>query len=40
MLNDSTITAALRNVQDPELHRDIVSLEMVRRSASTGRPSH
>ena len=30
MLNDSTITEALRNVQDPELHRDIVSLDMVK----------
>ena len=30
MLNDTTITEALRNVQDPELHRDIVSLDMVK----------
>jgi ATP-binding protein involved in chromosome partitioning len=30
MLNDTTITDALRNVQDPELHRDIVSLDMVK----------
>ncbi len=30
MLNDNTITDALRNVQDPELHRDIVSLDMVK----------
>ena len=30
MLSDTTITEALRNVQDPELHRDIVSLDMVK----------
>ena len=30
MLNDTAITDALRQVQDPELHRDIVSLEMVK----------
>ena len=30
MLNDTTITDALRKVQDPELHRDIVSLDMVK----------
>ena len=30
MLNDTTITDALRNVQDPELNRDIVSLDMVK----------
>jgi ATP-binding protein involved in chromosome partitioning len=30
MLNDTTITDALRNVQDPELGRDIVSLDMVK----------
>ncbi len=30
MLNDTAITEALRNVQDPELHRDIVSLDMIR----------
>ncbi len=30
MLNDTTITEALRSVQDPELHRDIVSLDMVK----------
>ncbi len=30
MLNETTITEALRNVQDPELHRDIVSLDMVK----------
>ena len=30
MLNDNTIVEALRNVQDPELHRDIVSLDMVK----------
>ncbi|HSM33235.1 MAG TPA: Mrp/NBP35 family ATP-binding protein [Anaerolineae bacterium] len=30
MLNDTTITEALRQVQDPELHRDIVSLDMVK----------
>jgi ATP-binding protein involved in chromosome partitioning len=30
MLNDSTIIEALRTVQDPELHRDIVSLDMVK----------
>ncbi len=30
MLNDSTIIDALRTVQDPELHRDIVSLDMVK----------
>jgi ATP-binding protein involved in chromosome partitioning len=30
MLNDTTITEALRNVQDPELGRDIVSLDMVK----------
>ena len=30
MLNDTTITEALRTVQDPELHRDIVSLDMVK----------
>ncbi len=30
MLSETTITAALRNVQDPELHRDIVTLDMVK----------
>jgi ATP-binding protein involved in chromosome partitioning len=30
MLDDATITEALRKVQDPELHRDIVSLDMIR----------
>ena len=30
MLSDTTIRDALRHVQDPELHRDIVSLDMVR----------
>ena len=30
MLSESTITDALRAVQDPELHRDIVSLDMVK----------
>jgi len=30
MLNDTAITEALRNVQDPELHRDIVSLDMIK----------
>jgi ATP-binding protein involved in chromosome partitioning len=30
MLNDTAITDALRTVQDPELHRDIVSLDMVK----------
>jgi len=30
MLNDTTITDALRNVQDPELGRDIVTLDMVK----------
>jgi ATP-binding protein involved in chromosome partitioning len=36
MLNDDTITDALRNVQDPELHRDIVSLDMVKEIAIDG----
>src|SRR5262245_9484082 len=30
MLSETTIRDALRHVQDPELHRDIVSLDMVK----------
>ena len=30
MLSETTIKDALRNVQDPELHRDIVTLDMVK----------
>src|SRR5262245_54882261 len=29
-VTEAAVTAALRNVEDPELHRDIVSLNMVR----------
>ncbi len=36
MLSDTTITDALRNVQDPELHRDIVSLDMVKEISIDG----
>src|SRR5215471_12116656 len=29
-VTEATVISALRNVEDPELHRDIVSLDMVR----------
>src|ERR1044071_4996122 len=29
-ISEAAVTAALRNVEDPELHRDVVSLNMVR----------
>ncbi len=36
MLTESTVLEALRGVQDPELHRDIVSLDMVKELAVDG----